>query len=384
MGTKTGRIVGRAWPVWRAARSAALLVLLSIVLAFPRSVAAGREDIGGKRSFTTFTQNAYVGADIARVLLLDPTDPNYFMNLLQAVTTTYSEMLASQPRVRMAGIANRIAAGRPDIVALQEMYLLRRQSPGDLALGGQVPATEVVVDFLQSLLDALAARGVHYAVAAATTETDVEMPMFNLQTGGVDDARLTDRDVILVRKDLPPGHLRVSNPRSGNFANHIVIPGVGLSVLRGWCSVDVFVRGERFRYINAHLEEETQPGLQWLQALELLDGPARTALPVILAGDLNTDANRANGTWTYDGLLAAGFADPWNVLRAGAPGPTWGHDPGLADPDWPLVWRIDLVLFKGGTFVPKRVSVVDKRLRRIEPPLWPSDHAGVAAKFLLR
>jgi len=384
MGTKTGRFFGGTRPVWHAARSAALLVLLPIVLAFPKPVAAEREDCGGKRSFTTFTQNAYVGADIGRVMVLDPTDPNYFMNLLQAVTTTYYEMLASQPQVRMAGIADRIAAGRPDIVALQEVYELRRQSPGDLVLGGQVPATEVVVDFLQSLLDALAARGAHYAVAAVTNETDVEMPMFNLQTGGIDDARLTDREVILVRTDLPPGHLRVSNPRSGNFANHIVIPGVGLSVLRGWCSVDVFIRGERFRYINAHLEEETQPGLQWLQALELLDGPAKTRLPVILAGDLNTDANHTNRTWTYDGLLAAGFADPWNVLRADDPGLTWGHDPGLADPGWAFVWRIDLVLFKGHGFVPKRVSVVDKGLRRTEPPLWPSDHAGVAAGFLLR
>lgn len=239
MGKQTGKFVGRTRPVLRIVHRAAVLVLLSIVLAFPQPVAAGREDVGGKRSFTTFTQNAYVGADIGRVMVLDPTDPDYFMNLLQAVTTTYYEMLASQPQVRMTGIADRIAARRPDIVALQEMYQLRRQSPGDLVSGGQVPATEVVVDFLQGLLDALAARGAHYAVAAVTNETDVEMPMFNLQTGGIDDARLTDREVILVRTDLPSGHLRVSNPRSGNFANHIVIPGVGLSVLRGWCSVDV-------------------------------------------------------------------------------------------------------------------------------------------------
>jgi len=34
---------------------------------------------------------------------------------------------------------------------------------------------------------------------------DVELPMLNLQTQTIDDARLTDRDAILIRTDLPPG-----------------------------------------------------------------------------------------------------------------------------------------------------------------------------------
>src|SRR5258706_315943 len=82
--------------------------------------------------------------------------------------------------------------------------------------GGATPATNVVFDYLQMLVDKLAASGAHYAVAASTDELDVELPMLNLQTGTIDDARLTDRDAILVRTDLSPGQLRVSNPQTGH------------------------------------------------------------------------------------------------------------------------------------------------------------------------
>ena len=44
--------------VWRVAP----LALIAIVLAFAAPLAAGRDDVGGKKSFTTFTQNAYVGS----------------------------------------------------------------------------------------------------------------------------------------------------------------------------------------------------------------------------------------------------------------------------------------------------------------------------------
>lgn len=376
----------RSTTIQRAVRTVAALVLFAAALAPVAGAHAGQRDVGGTRSFSTLTQNAYVGAQIGRVLSLDPSDPLYLQKLVGAVTTTYDELLASLPEVRMAGIAERIASRKPGLVALQEVSLVRTQSPGDLVSGGpeQTPATEVVADFLQMILDELAARGAHYAVVATTTEMDVEMPMLNLLTGEYDDVRLTDRDVILARTDLPPGYLRVSNPQGGTFANHIVIPSIDLPVLRGWCSVDVFVRGRRFRFVNTHLEEETQPGLQWLQALELLQGPADTSLPVVLAGDFNSDGNRANGTLAYDTLLDAGFSDPWTALHPMDPGLTWGHDPLLGDPTWPLVWRIDLVLYRGKTFLPRGATVVDDSLGRATPPFWPSDHAGVAVQLGLK
>jgi endonuclease/exonuclease/phosphatase family metal-dependent hydrolase len=361
-------------------RRVAPLVLLAIMLAIASPMAADRQE--GEKSFTTFTQNAYVGADLSRVMLADPNNPPA---LIEAVTTTYYEMLASQPDVRMKGLAARIAARMPDIVALQEMYLLRKQSPGDLVVGGTVPATEVVVDFLQSLMDSLKARGLHYRVAAMTTELDVEMPMFNADFTGIDDARLTDRDIILVRTDLPPGHLRVTNPQGGNFETHLTLDN-GLEVLQGWCSVDVFVRGERFRFINTHLQDEMVPAIQFAQAQELMaeGGPTDTKLPVMMVGDFNADPEGRNGTWTYPSLLAGGFADGWSALFPHRPGLTWGHDAYLADPSVGFKWRIDLVLFTGHAFVPKRMETVDNGLRRQAPPFWPSDHAGVSASFELR
>ena len=164
-------------------------------------------------------------------------------------------------------------------MALQEVSLIRRQSPGDLIPGGTVPATVVELDYLSILLDALERHGGHYAVASKIEDTDVEVPLF---TGtSFDDVRLTDRDVILVRTDLPPGQLRISNPQSANF--HVALPlPIGVSALRGWCSIDVQTRGRSFRFINTHLEDHLPlgaPNIQLAQASELLADPVNTIAP---------------------------------------------------------------------------------------------------------
>ncbi len=365
-------------------RCATIVLVASLLAGVVSAAPAPRSGPGGKRDLAVMTQNCYVGAEIERVLLLDPADPAFLPKLIETVTTIYGQMLMSQPATRMSGVAQRIASQQPEVVALQEVYLLRTQSPGDLAVGGGTPATNVVIDFLNLITNSLAGQGVHYSVAAANTEADVELPMLNLQTGGIDDARLTDREVILVRSDLPPGQLRLLGAQGGHFTNVIVLPSVGITVWRGWCSADLCVRGRTLRFINAHLEEETQPVLQYLQGLELLGGPANTSLPVLVTGDLNSDGNRQNGTLTYDLLLTAGFVDPWAVLHPGMPGLTWGHDALLADPSWPLVWRLDLVLARGSNFSPQSADVLDNMLPRLEPPRWPSDHAGVSVHFRLK
>ncbi len=379
---RTGR-PARTRTLGQAMRRLAPLVLVAIVLAMASPLAADRRDEDSRQSFSVFTQNAYVGASIERVMAVDPTDPDPTA-LLTAVTTTYYEMLASKPEIRMRGIAARIADQKPDIVALQEMYTLRRQSPGDAAFGGQVPATEVVADFLHSLMDALAARDLHYGVAVVTTEFDIEMPMYNAGYDGTDDARLTDSEVILVRTDLPRDQMRVSNRQMGHFNTLLVLPGSGIEVLQGWCSVDVTVRGERFRFINAHLQDETFPGIQFAQAQELLAGPADTHLPVMLAGDLNADPLGRNGTQTYPEFINGGFTDAWTAIHPNLAGLTWGHDALLADRDVEFKWRIDLVLFKGFQLEPRKIETVETGLHRLQPPFWPSDHAGVSARFSVR
>jgi endonuclease/exonuclease/phosphatase family metal-dependent hydrolase len=358
------------------------LLLVAVLLSPALTLLGGAVDVGGKRHVDTMTINLYLGSGTGRILALNPTDPGYLNNLVATVTGIHREVLASQPPVRLQGVADEIVSRLPDIVAVEEASLIRTESPGDLAFGGRNPATQVVFDYLQILVDALAARGARYAVVSTANELDVELPMFNLQTGAIDDVRLTDRDAILVRTDLPPGQFRVSNAQHGNFRNVVQISSIGLSVLRGWCSVDVFMRGEQFRYICTHLEEETVPQIQLLQAEELLSGPAQVNLPVILAGDLNADILHRNGTQTYDTLIAAGFKDAWTALHPADPagGLTWGHDEFLADPDAAPLWRIDLVLFRGTRFVATHAESIDIGLDRTQPPLWASDHAAVAAQ----
>ena len=332
------------------------------------------------------TVNLYIGANAGRIAALDPSDPNYLYNLVSTVTGVYLEIVASQPAVRIGGVADEIVARMPDIVSVEEGTLLRVQSPGDLIVGGSTPATNVVYDYVQMLVDALEARGAHYAVKSQSVEWDIELPMLNLETSGIDDVRQTDREAILVRTDLPPGQLRVSNPHSGHFANLLVIPSVGLQFTRGWCSVDVFMRGQVFRFISAHLEEETSPAIQVLQAAELLDGPAQTPMPVILVGDFNTDPLHRDGSTAYDAFPAAGFHDTWAMLNQNNPagGLTWGHDEFLADPTQLFDRRIDFVFYRGNSFVPQACDVTDLWLGRTSLPLWASDHAAVSAGFRFR
>ena len=385
------------WPwIFRASAGAfapiACLLLFTTLLASALPVQAGEKCADGKRDFKTMTANLYIGTGTETITNLNPADPNYVDELLAAVTGIYYELLASQPPLRLQAVADRIAARMPDMVAVEEATLLRVH--GDIALGGTTPATEVVYDYLQILVDSLTARGAHYAIVSTSQEWDVEMPMYILGTDGVptgvDDVRQTDREAILVRTDLPPGQLRVSHPQSGNFTNLLQFPGLGLAMTRGWCSIDVSFRGENFRYICAHIEEETSPDIQVAQAKELLAGPVKTCLPVVLVGDFNSDPlhrDRPKGQPTaYPKIIAAGFHDTWALLHPFHPagGLTWGHDEFLADPSVLFDRRIDFVFFRGPGFVPVKAEPIDISLGRTEPPLWASDHAALAAELLIK
>ena len=330
--------------------------------------------------------NVYVGGDISRVMALNPSDPNYFGNLVTTVAGIYDDIVDSDPPARLHALAKEIVKRRPDIVAVMEASLIRVQSPGDLAVGGTTPATEVVYDYLQILVTELEALGAHYQVVSTANEVDVELPMLDSASGRIDDVRLSDREAILVRSDLSRDQLRVSNPRSGNFANVIEIPALGLAVERGWCSVDVAMSNRNFRFVCAHLEQETAPQLQALQVEELLAGPAKPRYQVILVGDFNTDALHRDGSFAYDLIPAAGFTDAWAKLHPKTPagGLTWGHDAWLADATTLFDRRIDFVFSHGKNLVPVQADVVDIATGLTEPPFWASDHAALSVKFKLK
>lgn len=365
-----------------------LLLLLGCLMVWAVPAQSKQVGIGGKRGVDVMQINLYIGGDPERILTVNPSDTNYVEELVAAVTGVYYEIVASQPAVRIGGVADAIADRMPDLVSVEEGTLLRNQSPGDLITGGSTPATNVVYDYVQMLVDALQARGAHYEVASTCDEWDVELPMLNLQTGTIDDIRQTDREAILVRSDLPPGQLRVFHPQSGNFQNVIEFPTLGLSFTRGWCSVDVFCRGREFRYICSHLEQEIAPPIQVLQVMELLNGPANTTMPVMIAGDFNSDPlNRdGSGGLAYDTFINAGFGDAWAVTHPNdvTGGLTWGHDEYLANPSVAFDRRIDCVFYKGTTFMPENSEVLDLWLNRTSPPLWASDHAALSAGFLLK
>jgi Endonuclease/Exonuclease/phosphatase family len=230
-----------------------------------------------------------------------------------------------------------------------------------------------------------------------TENFDVEFPA-DTTPGDVEedpdlDIRLTDRDVILARTDLPKSQLKLSNVQEANFATNASFPigdtGQSVTIDRGWGSVDAKVEDGSFRFINTHLEQEGFFNqVQVAQGNEILSGPANTNLPVILAGDFNSRADET-GTHTYRNLINAGFSDAWSVTHPGELGNTWGHEEDLLNKKVNLTQRLDLVLFRDGNLadgLPDGLCasdadvVGDELTDRIRPSgLWPSDHAGVVA-----
>lgn len=111
---------------------------------------------------SVMTQNVYQGTNFDE--LAAATTP---LEFAQAVTTTYNNVLATQPAERAAAVATEIAREKPDLVGLQEVATL---------LTGNRPATAVQFDYLQLLQADLNALGQSYSVIARRPELDAEAP----------------------------------------------------------------------------------------------------------------------------------------------------------------------------------------------------------------
>lgn len=314
------------------------------------------------------SRNLYVGADVGPPTQAVLTgDPNL---IIPAVTQFYARVQASNLPERSMAFAAEIARTQPTLIGLQEASLFRTGPFG----GG--PPTTVASDSLQLLLGALSARGLSYAPVVITTNSDVTLPY--LSTTGLANLRLTDREVILARTDLPSHHFSLSNPQGGNFTARLSLPigttGGTLELVRGWASIDASYGGQEFRFLSTHLEEFDP--LQTLQALELLAGVAGGPLPTVVVGDLNSPADGSGGQ-ALNAFLAAGYHDAWAQLHPGDPGYTWGPDDNLLNPLHAATQRIDYLLTHGALF-PREVSLIGVAPEERTPSgLWPSDHAGV-------
>ncbi len=313
----------------------------------------------------------FLGADFGPVL-----GATSFGDFLEAVKNTYLSVQQSNIPARAAAVADEIEARQPDLVGLQEVSIWRTGP-----FGG--PATTVTYDALQSLLDELESRGLHYAPIAVLTEFQAEAPSaLGINIG------FTDRDVILARTDLSTAELKLSNIQGQHFVTQFgfTSPILGQIVVpRGWLSVDGKIRGKDFRFINTHLES-FHPLVQAAQSSELMLSPANTNLPVVLVGDLNTDSATGDPSLNsgYQVIASSGFIDTWTATHPGDSGFTWPlHLTDLFTPVTPF-WRLDLIMVKGEVEVFGTDLFGNTLADRTPGGLWPSDHAGLAATINLK
>ena len=311
---------------------------------------------------TVMTQNVYYGGGSGAEAFAT------------AFTDMWDNVQASRIPERAAAIAAQIKTRRPDLVALQEAVIWRTGS----VLGGG-SADDVEYDFVAEIVKHLGNRRWRYVVVSKVTNADWEIPV---EVGGsIRDLRMTDQDVILARV-ATGAQLRILSAAHRNYRDRVSfeIPVLNRDIdfTRGWASVDaeITATGQRFRFINTHLEVLDED-VQESQARELLAGPVRhTRLPILLAGDFNSDANARQTTYRL--LEDAGFRDVWRQLRPSEAGPTASQDDDLRNGDSKLRFRIDYVLHRGKRIAPRVADRVNEEQRDKTPSgLWPSDHAGV-------
>ena len=329
--------------------------------------------VAPKASITVMSRNLYIGASFNPLV-----GASTINDISERVATVYGTILSSQFPRRAEAIADEIVGKQPDLVGLQEAPLLVVHSPAGPSVANPPPPTAVVIDYVQILLDALERRGAHYAVAAIVNNTDVTAPS---ATG--DMIRLIERDVILINTDLSPDELHVSNSQAKNFNARFTVHlgGTTVPLVRGWCSVDVTVRGKSLRIVSTHLEEELVAHIQFAQVDELLAGPLHTNRPVISLGDFN-----ASGDSTiYENFLEVGFQDAWPLVHPHDPGFSCCQAENLLNPASQLSTRIDRILFHSSRISVEDVQLVgDDPSDRIPSGQWPSDHAGIVGRLSIK
>jgi hypothetical protein len=298
-------------------------VILAVAAWAVMGVGAASAD---QRSVTVMTQNLYQGTEFAHFAALQGTTPT-FEEALAATTADYATYLATRFNDRAKQIAAEIAQNGPALVGLQEVATWHKGAfdpAHPFALPG--PVTE---DFTQELVAALAADGVHYApVSRHDNNFTLAFPILTPQ--GLVSVGMVESGVILARTDGPPGQLKLSNPQSGTYNARIPIipnplaPSEPFQFTNSWQSIDVKVRGKTFRFITTHLDALAPGGvISGPQAQELLDGPAKTSLPVVVAGDMNSGPISAPAA--YNAFVTGGLSDTWTAAGLGVPPLTCCH-----------------------------------------------------------
>ncbi len=335
--------------------------------------------VNPQKTFSVMTWNLYFGADTTPILSAKTMD-----ELAKRADAAWKTLESTRFKERASAIADQIAIAQPHIIGLQEVALLRVQSPGDRMRGGMTPAETVVLDFEAILMAELAARGLNYNIVARVENADVEVPRANAT---FDDVRLTDHDLILARADVEadPSIL-------GNYQAALSIPfpdgKSNVTVTRGYAMANVRWMGQDASFVNSHLEIASFEAVQRQQAAELMEILAGAGVPTILVGDFNSSATGAQKS-SYRLITQAGFRDVWNDRQDKQDqGFTCCQTETLANKTSSLKERIDIIFTKNDSaWLNKAVDmrVVGAKPENLTPSgLWPSDHAGVVVNFSLK
>ena len=328
----------------------------------------GEATAAGATRLAVLTRNLYVGADVDAVIaaLVSPSPDDDLAALSLAVQTLQRTDFPSRARA----IADEVARTRPHALGLQEVSEIHLDlTPLDIPVSLQL-------DFLPVLQQALADRGLHYTVGATVK---------NIEAAPLAGVSLVDYDALLVDAD----RVQVTSHASHSFTTNIgpVAPGVVLK--RGWVTVRGIVDGRSYQFASTHLESGNATGLDQLRAAQATELAASlgTDVPTILLGDLNDQP----GSPMYQVLTGAGFVDAWGALRPGVTGYTCCHAADLSDPVARFTQRLDYVLARGirdarPDLLGSITILGDQPGDRVPGPagpIWPSDHAGLAANLLL-
>jgi Endonuclease/Exonuclease/phosphatase family len=340
-------------------RGVALAVAAAAVLALPASASAKPQDL------KVMVRNVYLGADLIP-LATAQNQEEFERNAGERYQTVLRNDFASRAKALAAEISSR----KPDLIGVQEAAIWRT-GPKD---GGTTKANNVVYDSTEVLLKELASRGARYRVVRGRDWFDFE------GATPEQDVRLTQRDVILIRRG---SKVRVRRTFAGGFRDHFDPPVLGRPVpqLRGWVGMDGTLARRRFRFVTTHLEAYS-PDIAQKQMAQILSGPlAARRTQSILVGDFNSaPAGNANDRGTsrdasaYYTAIDAGFRNPLPLRR------TCCFAEDLHSTTESLETWIDHV-------------VVRPRIRSLASGivgtgqvggLYPSDHAGIWTTLRLR
>lgn len=357
------------------------VVTLSAILFFTGAAVAEEQRV--------MTRNLYLGAEI-QSLAASETLEEFLAGALAAL----AQIAANNFPVRAEALAAEIIEKKPHLVGLQEVYNYTINGTN-----GPLPFR----DYLEDLLAALAAQGADYRVAAVVRNLDLE-----LDIPGFGRVGIMDRDVILAQGGVASevvdltGYCRASI--DGCNFQVIVRPETPIGPIafeRGFVAVDALIGNLPMRFVNTHLEVRNvdptnplSPFVQAAQSSELIGIvaalPNPQSAPVIIVGDINSSPEHEIielPVWPfaivppYTQFISTGYWDVWTLRPGNPPGYTCCQAEDLLNPESILSERIDMIF---SDEVPARVkaNVVGNDESYLGLlGLWPSDHAGVAARM---